>query len=162
MKRIFTVFFAGALLALGTVTTDLKAQNTQEEKKDITELAAQQADNLGERLGLEDWQVFYVDSILQTNLKGMEDDIKKLSEMKITMTDIYLAVQDEWAEKTDAAFRKLFNEDQWKKYLSTGARKAMKDRERRAKERQKSDATLQEREKEGKEINTYNRKELKG
>ena len=98
MKRIFTVFFAGALLALGTVTTDLKAQNTQEEKKDITELAAQQADNLGERLGLEDWQVFYVDSILQTNLKGMEDDIKKLSEMKITMTDIYLAVQDEWSE----------------------------------------------------------------
>ena len=131
--------------------TGLSAQNQQQEKpKSVEEMAAEQADLLGERLGLEYWQVFYVDSILTANFKGMEEDIKRLGESRVSMESIYFEVQDRWAEKTDSAFMKLFNEEQWKKYMSSGARKAKKERDRRAKERMQSKLELQERMGEGK------------
>ena len=113
-------------------------QSQNEKPKSIEEIATERADALGVKLRLEYWQVFYVDSILQTNLKGLEEDFKLLKETHVSMEDIYLDVQDKWMEKTDQAFKQLFTPEQWKRYLASGARRAIKEREKRAKEKQKS------------------------
>lgn len=118
----------------------LSAQNqSQNEKpKSIEEIATERADALGVKLRLEYWQVFYVDSILQTNLKGLEEDFKRLKESHVSMDDIYIDIQDKWMEKTDQAFKKIFTEEQWKRYLASGARRTIKEREKRAREKQES------------------------
>ena len=145
-----TIISLALTAALACIWTGSHAQNQQEKPKTTEEMAAQQADLLGERLNLEYWQVFYVDSILRTNFKGMEEDIKRLGAMNVSMESLYMEVQDKWGEKTDEAFKKLFTDEQWKKYLTTGAKKAIKEREKRKKAREQNNAELQDRLDEGK------------
>ena len=145
-----TIISLALTAALACIWTGSHAQNQQEKPKTTEEMAAQQADLLGERLNLEYWQVFYVDSILHTNFKGMEEDIKRLGAMNVSMESLYMEVQDKWGEKTDEAFKKLFTDEQWKKYLTTGAKKAIKEREKRKKAREQNNAELQDRLDEGK------------
>ena len=144
-----TIISLALTAALACIWTGSHAQNQQEKPKTTEEMAAQQADLLGERLNLEYWQVFYVDSILRTNFKGMEEDIKRLGAMNVSMESLYMEVQDKWGEKTDEAFKKLFTDEQWKKYLTTGAKKAIKEREKRKKAREQNNAELQDRLDEG-------------
>ena len=145
-----TIISLALTAAFACIWTGSHAQNQQEKPKTTEEMAAQQADLLGERLNLEYWQVFYVDSILRTNFKGMEEDIKRLGAMNVSMESLYMEVQDKWGEKTDEAFKKLFTDEQWKKYLTTGAKKAIKEREKRKKAREQNNAELQDRLDEGK------------
>ena len=144
-----TIISLALTAALACIWTGSHAQNQQEKPKTTEEMASQQADLLGERLNLEYWQVFYVDSILRTNFKGMEEDIKRLGAMNVSMESLYMEVQDKWGEKTDEAFKKLFTDEQWKKYLTTGAKKAIKEREKRKKAREQNNAELQDRLDEG-------------
>lgn len=147
MKK--TALFLVSILLISV--SSLHAQSSQDQKKpkDVLEMASEEADRLGSVLRLEDWQIFYVDSILQTNLKGMENDIKKLGESRVSMEDLYLRVQDEWGEKTDNAFRKIFTEEQWKRYLRSGAQRAIKEREKRKKEMEDSNREIMRMKEEG-------------
>lgn len=147
MRRTVFFLFLSLLISVSTI----HAQNRQGQKKpaDVLEMASAEADRLGSVLRLEDWQIFYVDSILQNNLKGMEDDIKKLGESRVSMEDLYFRVQDEWGEKTDDAFRKIFTEEQWKRYLRSGAQRAIKEREKRRKEMEASDREIMRMKEEG-------------
>ena len=90
-----------------------------------------QPDILQRLLNLEDWQVFYVDSILKHNFPAMMEEIEKLSKGKVSNTNIYMSVQDRWLDKTDSAYMKIFTKEQWAAYLKTGAAKQQKARAKR-------------------------------
>ena len=117
---VFTIFFAGKLCA-------------QEPQKapDIYQQIEDEADRLQRILDLEDWQVFYVDSILKHNFPAMREEFEQLSKQKVSNTTLYMSVQDKWLEKTDSAYMKLFTKEQWAAYLKSGAGKQQKARAKR-------------------------------
>lgn len=118
-----------AALAL-TAFTGLHAQGQKE--PDFYELAEKETERLQRVVKLEDWQVFYVDSILVHDYMSMNEDLQRLQANKISNAAIYQSVQDKWFEQIDNAFRKFFTDDQWELYLKQGAAKARKARAKRA------------------------------
>ena len=58
--------------------------------------------------------------------------------------DIYTKASDKWAESIYVAFRKVLNDDQWAKYLKSGAARDKKAREKRKAKMEKSSAKPQE------------------
>ena len=102
-----------------------------EKPKDIFEQAEEEADRLQRVLDLEDWQVFYVDSILKHDLPAMMAEYDKLRASKVSNSSLYIAVQDKWMDRIDVAYRRIFNDMQWAAYLKSGAAKAQKAREKR-------------------------------
>lgn len=83
-------------------------------------------------LKLEDWQIFYLDSIMTHDYQAMKDELDALSAAKVGNTDAYINVQDKWNEKIYNSLHKVFNEAQWEKYLKSGARRDKKARDKRA------------------------------
>ena len=86
-------------------------------------------------LGLEDWQTFYVDSILTHDYEGLRAELKSLQAAKMSNTDVYQQVQDKWAEQVYVAIQKVLDEKQWEKYLKAGAAREKKSRDKRAAKR---------------------------
>lgn len=134
MKKILSIlaaiFFCITLLA--------QEQKTPEEReKEMYESIQKQVDQLTEQLKLEDWQVFFVDSILTHDYNAMIKEFNDLSAAKVSNSSIFEAVQDKWAENIYNAFKKLFNEEQWNNYLKSGAARDHKQREKRAAKRNK-------------------------
>lgn len=111
-------------------STELRGQE-QQKQPDILQQIEDEADRLQRLLNLEDWQVFYVDSILKHNFPAMMEEIEKLSKGKVSNTNIYMSVQDRWLDKTDSAYMKIFTNEQWAAYLKTGAAKQQKARAKR-------------------------------
>lgn len=118
-----------AALALAA-SLGLYAQEPQE--PDFYELAEKETERLQRVVKLEDWQVFYVDSILVHDYMAMNEDLQKLQANKISNASIYQSVQDKWFEQIDNSFRKFFTDEQWTLYLKQGAAKAQKARAKRA------------------------------
>ena len=104
----------------------------EEEEKKFYEAIEDQLDKYTEQLKLADWQVFYMDSILVSDFKGMREELKQMGEAKVSNADLYVMVQDKWAEKTYNAIHKVLNEQQWNKYLKMGAARNKKARDKRA------------------------------
>ncbi len=102
-----------------------------QEKPDPVDLAEKETERLEKMLKLEDWQVFYIDSTLVTNYTGWMEEMDALGKAKVENTDIYIAVQDKWMERNEAAYRKFFTEEQWKEYLRQGGERIIKDRQKR-------------------------------
>ena len=103
----------------------------QQEPPTVTEMAATEAERLERLLGLEYWQVFYVDSTLQHDFQAMKDELEELSKAKVSNSSMYVAVQDKWMERIDSTYRKFFTDSQWKAYLKSGAAKLQKARDKR-------------------------------
>ena len=61
--------------------------------------------------------------------------MKKLQTAKVENTDLYLGVQDKWMEQMYNSLQKVFNEEQWDKYLKAGAARDKKARDKRAAKR---------------------------
>ena len=118
------------MTVLPFVADNLFAQEPQEPPTP-TEMAANEAERLERLLGLEYWQVFYVDSTLQHDFQAMHDELMALRNAKVSNTSMYIAVQDKWMEKIDSSYRKFFTEEQWKAYLKSGAAKQQKARDKR-------------------------------
>ena len=79
--------------------------------------------------------MFYVDSILTHDYQAMRDELMVKSAAKVSNTDIYVQIQDKWMEQIYNAFSKVFDEDQWAKYLKQGAAREKKARDKRAAKR---------------------------
>ena len=120
-----------AVLFLSALGFEASAQQQKAEEPDLYEQAEAEADRLQRILDLEDWQTFYVDSTLKHDYPAMMEEMEKLRAAKITNVDIFQDVQDKWWDSIDASYRKIFNDEQWKAYLKTGAGKAQKLREKR-------------------------------
>ena len=108
-------------------------QTPEQQEKQMMEYVDKEVKRLSDLLGLEYWQEFYVDSTLTHDFHAMSDELKSLQIAKVENSDLYTTIRDKWMDQIDATFQRIFNEDQWKKYLKTGAQKAQKAREKRKK-----------------------------
>ena len=133
--KAIKIFWIGALLLLPLWAGAQQPQSEEEELKQMREAIDRTVDNYVNLLDLEDWQTFYVDSILTHDYEAMRQEVKGMRDAKMTNTDGYQRVQDKWAEQVYNAFQKVFNEEQWAKYLKTGAARDKKSRDKRAAKR---------------------------
>ena len=112
MKKIIPAIAAVFLTAV--ISPCISHAQEQQEPPTVTEMAATEAERLERLLGLEYWQVFYVDSTLQHDYQAMKDELTELSKAKVSNSSMYIAVQDKWMEKIDSTYRKYFTDSQWK------------------------------------------------
>ncbi|MBO4263207.1 MAG: hypothetical protein J5871_00825 [Bacteroidales bacterium] len=139
MKYICTL----ALLFCAWLPLSAQQRQTPEaHEKQLAETIENEVVRLTGLLKLEDWQVFYADSILNNNFRGADEELKRLNDAKVTNYDLYQEVSDKWTEKTYMALRKVLTETQWVKYNKSGAGSEKKARDRRqAKKTNKQDET---------------------
>ncbi|MBQ7269929.1 MAG: hypothetical protein IJS62_08825 [Bacteroidales bacterium] len=135
MTRKFTIFFA--LLSLLLPGSALYAQDKSREEADkqFYEALEAQVERYTEQLNLEDWQVFYVDSILTHNMEALRSEIMALQAARVSSADYMEVASDKWMEATYTAFRKVLNDSQWEKYLKNGAKRDKAARDKRAAKR---------------------------
>lgn len=143
MKNIFLTVVCLTISAL-TVFAQQNQPNPEEQEKKLAEYIQKEVDRFEMTLKLEDWQVFYVDSILNHDYRAMQEEMNSLSSAKVSNYDIYTRTSDKWAENIYAAFRKVLNDSQWEKYLKNGAARDKKAREKRKAKMEKSSAKLPE------------------
>ncbi|MBO4447156.1 MAG: hypothetical protein J5764_03410 [Bacteroidales bacterium] len=136
LKYMVAVLFALIPTVLLAQEEPRAPLSPEEEEKQFYEAIEDQLDKYTEQLNLADWQVFYMDSILVSNFKGMRDELKQLGEAKVTNADLYVMVQDKWSENSYNAVMKILNEQQWNKYLKMGAARNKKARDKRAEKRE--------------------------
>lgn len=135
MKQVFVAIIG--LTASLFLSQSLASAQTQQKEKTAEEYAAAETDRLTTLLELEGWQSFYVDSTLQHDYDALVTELKVLQSSKVDNVDIYQAVRDKWADKIDAAYKSYFTEEQWSRYLKSGAGKLQKARAKRAEKRNK-------------------------
>ena len=119
------------ILALSAVLLLPLCLSAQDKDNSLDEYCAKEADRLTQMLSLEDWQTFYVDSTLRHDYTKMQETADSLSKAKVTNTEIYQNVHDKWAAHIDKTYERIFNADQWAKYLKMGGAKKIKEREKR-------------------------------
>ncbi|MCF0165689.1 MAG: hypothetical protein HUJ89_00695 [Bacteroidales bacterium] len=109
-----------------------------EKQKSAEEYAYDETERLRKMLDLGPNQTFYVDSILQHDFKCMMDELKKHQEAGVQDINIYNKVRKDWYEKIEAAYEKIFTDDQMYEYrLSRGQVKKDKARSKAIAERKK-------------------------
>ena len=110
-------------------------QSEEEQLKQLRESIERSVENYENLLNLEDWQSFYVDSILTHDYEALRLELKGLQAAKMSNADVYQQVQDKWAEQIYVAMQKVLDERQWEKYLKAGAAREKKARDKRAAKR---------------------------
>ena len=130
MKQIIALF---ALLSLFSAA-ELRAQAPQspeEQEKQLMEFIDKEVERLSSTLKLEYWQQFYVDSTLVHDYHALQEEMQALQNAKVSNSDLYIAVQDKWQERIYNSYHRFFNDEQWKKYLKSGAAREQKARDKR-------------------------------
>ena len=112
-------------------------QTPEQREKQMYENIQKQGDDMASSLDLEDWQIFYADSILTTNFGALAKEFEELGKNRVSDLEVYSRLQDSCMEKNYNAFRAILNEQQWAKYLKTGAARDKKARDKRAAKRAK-------------------------
>ena len=112
-------------------------QTPEQREKQMYENIQKQVDDMASSLDLEDWQIFYADSILTTNFGALAKEFEELGKNRVSDLEVYSRLQDSCMEKNYNAFRTILNEQQWAKYLKTGAARDKKARDKRAEKREK-------------------------
>ena len=133
--KAIKIFGIAAMLLLPFLAGAQQPQNEEEAAKQMREAINQSVENYERLLGLEDWQTFYVDSILTHDYEALRVEVKALQTAKMTNADVYQQVQDKWAEQVYVAMQKVLDEKQWDKYLKSGAAREKKARDKRAAKR---------------------------
>lgn len=132
MKKIILIL---AICALPVMLLAQEQKSPKEREKEFYEAIEAQINQLTEQLELEDWQIFYVDSILTHDYKAMQRDIEAMSAAKYANSDLFYGVQDKWMEQMYQSLRKVFDDKQWAKYLKSGAARDKKMRDKRMKKK---------------------------
>lgn len=109
----------------------------EEEENKLYESVEKEVERLDNYLSLDDWQIFRIDSMLFHDFSKMNAAMKEMSKSKISNSNMYIEVQDEWFEKMYDGFHSILNEEQWAKYLKNGAAKAKKARDKRKQNKNK-------------------------
>ena len=123
------------MLLLPMLSGAQQPQSEEEAVKQMREAIDQTVENYEKVLGLEDWQTFYVDSILTHDYDALRLELKGLQVAKMSNADVYQQVQDKWAEQIYVAMQKVLDDKQWAKYLKNGAAREKKARDKRAAKR---------------------------
>ena len=125
----------GLLMFLAASAQEQPLTPEQRAKK-MREAIDKMVEDYERNLQLEDWQAFYADSILTHNLEERNKEMEAMASNKVANYDLYTMVGDKWEEETYKAFRKILTDEQWKKYLKSGAGRAKKARDQRAAKRE--------------------------
>ena len=150
MKKKFLAAILSVLcMVFSGLTSSAQQQQSgpgspEEQEKKFNEYIQKEVDRLESVLNLEDWQVFYVDSLLTHDYHALQDETKSLSAAKVTNSDIYTRVADKWMENIYVAMNKVLDETQWAKYLKGGAMREKKAREKRKAKLESTAAKLTE------------------
>ena len=107
----------------------------KEQEPDINAIITSQLDNLTRSFGLDEVQVFFLDSILNYNYPAMMDEVNQARKTGASNTETFQIISDKWMALTDEAFEKVFTEEQWQKYLKSTYGKEKKRRDKRIKDR---------------------------
>ena len=94
----------------------------QQPQKTPIEVASEQAEKLQKELNLKDYQLFLVDSVLQRNFTDLMKEVESMRVAGIQTRESYKSVQEKWTAKTDNAFEKIFDKEQFIKYLKMGGK----------------------------------------
>lgn len=137
MKCRTALLFLMLLVPCVALAQQQGPQTPEQREKQMYENIQKQVDNMAESLDLEDWQIFYADSILTTNFGALAKEFEDLGKNKVSDPEVYSRLQDACMEKNYNAFRRILNEQQWAKYLKTGAARDKKARDKRAEKREK-------------------------
>lgn len=129
--------FATVALLVFSLTAFAQQNDPEKEAKEFQESINAEVERLENNLALEDWQVFFADSIMTHDYNRMRLELKELSDAKISNYDLYTEIQDKWVEKIYNSLHGILDESQWAKYQKMGALKAKKDRDKRAAKRAK-------------------------
>ena len=132
MKKIH-VAIAFSLLFCSPLLAQQQQLSPEEAEKKRDEYIQNKIERMESTLKLEDWQVFYVDSIFNHDYVAMTDEVESLKRDKVSNSDLYVAAQDKWSDRIDESLRKVLNDEQWEKYMKNGARKEAMAREKRKK-----------------------------
>lgn len=132
--KTFGLCLAGLCACLTTVSAQVQTpeQKAAERAKQMYESIDGQVEKDIKAYGLEDWQVFMVDSTLTHDYQAMFAECEELAAAKVGNYSMYVQVQDKWAERTYRSYEKILNGEQWAKYLKGGAARAKKARDKRA------------------------------
>ena len=134
MRIIIAAVF---LLACLPALAQEQALTPEQREKQLYENIQKQVDDMADRLDLEDWQVFYADSILTANFGELAREYEQLGRNRVSDADIYIRIQDGCMEKNYNAFRRILSDEQWAKYLKSGAAREKKARDKRRAKREK-------------------------
>ncbi len=126
------VGLSAMLVSSQTASAQQQQLSPEEQQKRIYEAIDKEIEKLENTLKLEDWQVFMVDSVYTHDYFAMMEELQDLQKRKVENMDIYYTVQDKWMEGIYNAYHKILNEEQWEKYLKTGAARSKKARDKRA------------------------------
>lgn len=111
------------------------AQEMSKEEMEAEKKFRESLDSIIEKyesdLNLESWQVFYLDSILTHDFHALTEEMKSMGKAGVENPDLYQEVQDKWQEQIYNSLSKVFDEDQWARYLKSGAAKEKKARDKR-------------------------------
>ena len=130
-------------LAVLTSATVLRAQN-EEEEKTPEDMATEEANRLERLLKLEPHQTFFIDSILQHDMRAMHDEIEALRASGTQEYTVYKQVQNRWVDQIDSSYRKILTEYQYMIYrrdigkLSKEEQKVLKAMEKAEKKARKA------------------------
>ena len=121
-----------SLVALIPVAVRAQEQKSPEQiEKEMYAAIEKEVEKYINTLDLDMAQEFYVDSILTHDYFAMRQEMMEKSIAKVSNNDVYVAIQDKWAEKIYVAFRKVLTDEQWEKYLRNGAAREKKARDKR-------------------------------
>ena len=134
MKKILSFYLSLALLPLfADISALAQQQDDDKMEKQMLEFVDSEVKRLSSLLDLEYWQEFYVDSTLTYNYSQMTEELKELQKAKVENADLYSNVRDKWLEATDQSYRRIFTDEQWRKYWKNGGERASKARNKRKK-----------------------------
>jgi hypothetical protein len=136
MKTKHILLTAVGLLMFLVASAQEQPLTPEQRAKKMREAIDKMVENYEESLQLEDWQAFYADSILTHNMEERNKEMEALMANKVENYDLYTMIGDKWDEQTYIAFQKILTEEQWKKFLKTGADRAKKARDKRAAKRE--------------------------
>ena len=125
------VFLSLAAVLLCTFVAMGQENDPQKREKEFFENLDKQITQMTTSYDLEDWQVFYVDSILTHDYQAMQKELTELQRKKVSNTDIYNEVVYNWQDRIDNSLQKVFSNEQWAKYQKNGAARAKKARDKK-------------------------------
>ena len=129
--RLLNVILAFALSVFAASARDQGPQTPEEREKQMLEFIDKEVQRLSTMLDLEYWQEFYIDSTLTHDYKAMTAEMESLQKAKVENSDLYISVQDKWAQQIDDTYKRFFTEEQWNKYWKNGGKKAQQARDKR-------------------------------
>lgn len=130
--KIKLILVSLCFIACASVALAQENKTPEQREKEFYEAIEKQVERLEEQLNLEDWQVFYVDSILTHDYKAMQEEFAAMSAAKMSNSDLFYDVQDKWSEQIYQSMRKILDDKQWASYEKYGAARDKKARDKRA------------------------------